>query len=267
MAPSADTRMHAHGLKPYRDRSACDIHFTALGRYVPGHLNTPIPGPVKRMETTMKQLFLLLCLASLCLPGPSFANDDIKLGIADLIFAIRTELVEAEKRLRDAGHSPLFVTRELELDIGFVVEKSGTAGANFDIRVLSVGGEGTYSSEDTQRVRLLFKTLVPDLKPVEVSEFQDILSTKTDVSGLVFRKRLVIDPSILFPPGTSPAPGTVLSRKEVVDALMNARETPYDSDDTSNIGWNQYLQQLRDYRNPAYDGLIRENIVLPMEVR
>lgn len=215
----------------------------------------------------MKQFLLLLCLASLCLPKPSFANDDIKLGIADLIFAIRTELVEAEKKLRDAGHSPLFVTRELELDIGFVVEKTGTAGTKFDIRVLSVGGEGTYSSENTQRVRLLFKTLVPELKPVEPSKFQDVLSTKPDVSGLVFHKRLVLDPSILFPPGTSPEPGTVLSRQEVIDALLTARQTPYDSDETPNSGWNQYLQQLRQYHNPVYDGLIGENLVLPMEVR
>jgi len=259
--------MHAHGLKPYRDRSACDVLFTALGRYVSGHLNTPIPGPVKRMQTTMKQFFLLLCLASLCLPGPSFANDDIKLGIADLIVAIRTELVEAENKLRDAGYSPLFVTRELELDIGFVVEKTGTAGAKLDIRVLSVGGEGTYSSEDTQRVRLLFKSLVPELKPVEISKYQEILSTKKDVSGLVFHKRIVLDPSIIFPSGTPPQPGTVLSRKDVVDALQKAHEAHYDSDDTSNIDWNQYLQQLRQHPNPAYDGLIGENLVLPIEDR
>ena len=212
----------------------------------------------------MKQLFVLLCFASLCLPKFSFANDDIKLGIADLISAIRTELAEAENRLRDAGHSPLFVTRELELDIGFVVEKSGTAGVKFDIRVLSAGGEGTYSSENTQRIRLLFKTLVPELKPVEVSKFQNIFSTKTDVSGLMFNKRLVIDPSILFPPGTSPEPGTVLSRQEVFDAFLKARETPVD---TPNHDWNQFLQQFRQFRNPAYDAPTGDNAVFPMQVR
>lgn len=215
----------------------------------------------------MKQLSVLLCLASLCLPCPSFASDDIKLGIADLISAIRTELADAEKRLRDAGHNPLFVTRELELDIGFVVEKSGTAGAKFDIRVLSAGGEGTYSSANTQRVRLLFKTLVPELKPVEVSKFQDVLSTKTDVSGLVFHRRLVLDPSILFPPGTSPVPGTVLSRQEVLDALQKARETPNDSQKTPNPAWDQYLQQLRQYRNPTYIAPSGANPALPLQVQ
>ena len=209
----------------------------------------------------MKQLFALLCLAILCLPSISLANDDIKLGISDLISAIRTELAEAEERLRDAGHKPLFVTRELELDIGFVVVKSGTAGVKFDIRVLSGGGDGTYSSENTQRVRLLFKTLVPELKPIEVSKFRDILSTKSDISGLVLDKRIVLDPSILFPPGNSPAPGTILSRQDVLDALQKARETPNEGQKTPDAGRNLFLQQFQR------GSPIGENLVFPMEMR
>ena len=45
-APSTDTRIHAHALKSYRDRSACDVLFTSPDRYVAGHPKIPIQRPV-----------------------------------------------------------------------------------------------------------------------------------------------------------------------------------------------------------------------------
>lgn len=52
------------------------------------------------------------------------------LDIANLIFEVRTQLIEAEKLRREAGRETLFYTHEFELELNFVVEKSakGQAG-------------------------------------------------------------------------------------------------------------------------------------------
>ena len=69
----------------------------------------------------MKTMKTLLSFAVLVLPITLHAEEGPKLGIADLVSAVRGELADAEKRLREEGHGPLFITRELELEISFLI--------------------------------------------------------------------------------------------------------------------------------------------------
>ena len=66
-------------------------------------------------------------LLSLAIAVAAHAESHEKeLGIAELISEIRSELIEAEVMRKNAGHAPLFFTKKLDLELSFVVEKSGS---------------------------------------------------------------------------------------------------------------------------------------------
>lgn len=114
---------------------------------------------------SMKQFRLTLATFSLALitshtaigqesVNPSHGES---LGIAELVHRVQQELIESQKLRESRNIPPLFKTKELELELNFVVRKSGNATIGFDLVVVSADGAGTYTTENVQRIRLLFE--------------------------------------------------------------------------------------------------------------
>ena len=104
-------------------------------------------------------------------------TDEEQLGLADLIFAVRGELIKAAEMMKEAGHAPLFVTKRLDLELSFVVERSVSGGAGFNIRIITLGATGDYSASNTQKIRLQLETPTPPIKPISYLEWPGFLNT------------------------------------------------------------------------------------------
>jgi hypothetical protein len=87
---------------------------------------------------------------------PASAQDAI--NIADLVLAVRQGLVEAQQREAKANLVPMFLVKDFEMTITFVVEKSGTGGVN--LQVVTLGGN--IKKEQTHTVTIRSETAVFD---------------------------------------------------------------------------------------------------------
>lgn len=112
-------------------------------------------------------------------------TDEETLGIAGLIYEIRSELIEAEKMMKQAGHPPLFVTKKLDLELSFVVEKSALSTGGFNIRIITLGAEGKYSASSTQKIRLQLETPIPSVTPVSYEQWLSFIA-KYNAPGSYF---------------------------------------------------------------------------------
>lgn len=83
----------------------------------------------------------------------SSETDPKPIGLTELIYKVKQELLSAESRQRDPA--PLFAVDEIELELAVTVSREGQAGIN--IQVVNVGGGA--SREDAQIVRVRLKPL------------------------------------------------------------------------------------------------------------
>ena len=60
-------------------------------------------------------LFATILLAIVGVESVKAQPHEKTLGIAELIFEVRSELIKAEEMMKSAGRAPLFVTRKLDL--------------------------------------------------------------------------------------------------------------------------------------------------------
>jgi hypothetical protein len=93
-----------------------------------------------------------LVLILLGATSPASAQDAI--NIADLVLAVRQGLVEAQQREAKANLVPMFLVKDFEMTITFVVEKSGTGGVN--LQVVTLGGN--IKKEQTHTVTIRSET-------------------------------------------------------------------------------------------------------------
>lgn len=123
----------------------------------------------------LKQLmpFAITLLAIVGTPCVHAEADDQDMGIADLLFEIRSELIEAENRMKKAGRTALFVTKKLDLELSFVVEESVSGKGGFDIRIVTLGAEKDYSTAKIQKIRLQLETPIPPLTAVTPSAWKE----------------------------------------------------------------------------------------------
>lgn len=104
----------------------------------------------------------VLALAAVSLSAPAQTADtgspaDQGLGIAELLHAVRSELIRSENLLREKKIPALFKTKELELELHFVVRQEADSSAGFSLWVITVGGEASYTTETIQKIRLLLE--------------------------------------------------------------------------------------------------------------
>ena len=101
--------------------------------------------PVKRSI-----VFLVLFFAG----QMSSASAQDAINIADLVLAVRRGLVDAQQRETQANLVPMFLVKDFEMTITFVVEKGATGGVN--LKVVSLGGD--IKKEQTHSVTIRSET-------------------------------------------------------------------------------------------------------------
>ena len=78
-------------------------------------------------------------------------KDDPKpIGLAELIYHVKRELLNPESRTDDPV--PLFAVDEIELEVAVSISREGQAGIN--IQVLNLGGRASRADAQTVRVKL-----------------------------------------------------------------------------------------------------------------
>lgn len=102
------------------------------------------------MKSIVRSVFAMVLLV---LEGTSAASAQ-DTNIADLVVAVRKGLIEAQQREAQSGLVPMFLVKDFEMTITFVVEKSGTAGVT--LKVVEVGGN--IRKEETHTVTIRSET-------------------------------------------------------------------------------------------------------------
>jgi len=79
------------------------------------------------------------------------------LGIKKLLQAVRQELIESQEEREKKGLTPLFVVDNLKIEVNFVVEHAKGVTGGFDLKVVEVGGNLSYSSQQVHKITLELK--------------------------------------------------------------------------------------------------------------
>jgi len=91
-----------------------------------------------------------LCLALLLVEGASVVWAQGDINIADLVLAVRRGLIEAERREATSNTPPMFLVKDFDMTITFIVEKAATGGVS--VKVVSLGGN--IKQEQTHTVTI-----------------------------------------------------------------------------------------------------------------
>ena len=102
-------------------------------------------GSMKLRAKVLLSLMLLLAFQA------SAVLAQEKFNIAELVLAVRKGIAEAQQRSEKEGLAPMFLIKEMELTISFVVEKSGSG--EFTIKVLTLGGDIKHERTHTVTIR------------------------------------------------------------------------------------------------------------------
>jgi len=95
-----------------------------------------------------------------------FVETRPRVEVKDLIREVKTELVAADKEMIKNGEAALFQLRDFEMEIQFVVRRSGDLRAE----VVGVGGGAGASSESVQKLKLHWDVVPPRAGSVPPSE-------------------------------------------------------------------------------------------------
>lgn len=85
-------------------------------------------------------------------------KNDQSLPIGDLIRRIQNDLIESQRQRESEGQPPLFEVDSLTLEVHFVVTRSTKTTGGFDLKVITFGGETTYTSEQVHKISLSLKS-------------------------------------------------------------------------------------------------------------
>ena len=101
-----------------------------------------------------------------------------RVEVKDLIREVKAELVAADKAALNGGEAALFQLRDFEMEIQFVVRRSG----DFRAEVVGVGGGAGASSESVQKLKLHWDA-VPPQSVVTPPADREIQKTPTRTIG------------------------------------------------------------------------------------
>jgi len=77
-----------------------------------------------------------------------------RLGLADLLSALRGEIDLARQRLSESGAAPMLRLKEAEVEVQFGVETVGKGGADFDVYFFAVQLGGEYKSQNLHKLKV-----------------------------------------------------------------------------------------------------------------
>ena len=92
-----------------------------------------------------------LVIVLLVFGGKSAASAQGAINIADLVLAVRQGLIETQQREEKANLVPMFLVKDFEMTITFVVEKGASGG--IDLKVVTLGGDIKKEQTHTVTVR------------------------------------------------------------------------------------------------------------------
>jgi hypothetical protein len=92
-----------------------------------------------------------LAIVLLVLGGTNSASAQDAINIADLVLAVRQGLIEAQEREAKANLVPMFLVKDFEMAITFVVEKGATGGIS--LKVVTLGGNIKKEQTHTVTIR------------------------------------------------------------------------------------------------------------------
>jgi hypothetical protein len=93
-----------------------------------------------------------------------------KLGVTELIQQVKKELVEMEEKRVQTKEAPLFVVKEFELEVNFVVKENYNQKGDFDFKVVTVGNETDLGTEKTQKITLRMTTILPEQQTSQATD-------------------------------------------------------------------------------------------------
>ena len=79
-------------------------------------------------------------------------GDEKKIGLAELLHALRMEIDRSKQLLIASGVTPLLELKDAEVEIQFVVEKEVKAVIGIEIGLFAVEAGGKYHSENLQKL-------------------------------------------------------------------------------------------------------------------
>lgn len=115
------------------------------------------------------------------------------LNIKELIHAVRQELMDSEQERIRKGIPPLFVVDNLKIEVNFVVEKKTTTGGGLNLKIVDVGRDVSYNSQQIHKITLELKTCAAS------NDFDEPDSVRMDIFPLEPGRR-----RNRFPDGSSP---------------------------------------------------------------
>lgn len=100
----------------------------------------------------------VLIMVWLVVGGTNVVSAQDTINIADLVLAVRQGLIEAQQREAQEKLVPLFLVKDFEMTITFVVEKGATGGVS--LKVVTLGGN--IKKEQTHTVTIRSETAAFD---------------------------------------------------------------------------------------------------------
>lgn len=86
------------------------------------------------------------------------------INLEEVIDQLRLELKNLQKKSEEDGQDLRFAVESAELEFQVLVKKEGKVNSKISFWVMEAGGEGSYSKEETQTVRLKLKPQQVDPK-------------------------------------------------------------------------------------------------------
>ena len=80
------------------------------------------------------------------------------LNLKELIHTVRQELIDSEKERKRKRLDPLFKVDSLKIEVNFVIEETLKTGGKLGIKIVDVGRDHTYSSQQVHKISLELKT-------------------------------------------------------------------------------------------------------------
>jgi hypothetical protein len=83
------------------------------------------------------------------------------LFLKDLLRSVHRELLESEREREKEGLAPLFIVRDMTVEVNFVVTETTKGEGKEDFKVITAGGSTQYLEQQVQKITLHLDSVRP----------------------------------------------------------------------------------------------------------
>jgi len=116
--------------------------------------------PASALAVVLASISLAISIWNTTRRNPTTPGSSPNLSIADLVSAVKKQLNITRREAHRAQEDYLFYTRQLDLELNFVVTRSIGGNGGVKIGVVEASSSGTYEDSQIQKVHLTFDTLL-----------------------------------------------------------------------------------------------------------